>query len=172
MKRESGTRRGFTIVEGLIASAVLAMAVTAIIAPFATAARCQHESARTAVATFLAQEMMEEILTRPFYDPDGDSDLGPESGEDDRTEFDNVDDYDGLVESGSDSDGLQNFLQEAAGDRRVYRLSREVDVEYVHLDGQTVFFEKSSIARVIVTVSCDGAAMVTLTRLVRAPDKD
>ena len=171
MRRTSGTnRRGITIIEGLIASAILAVTVTAIIAPFTTAAQCEHEDARMAVASFLAQELLEEIITKPFYDPQGGNDLGPETGENSRGQYDNVDDFHGYSETGGSTAGICDAYGIKSTDPRASNLVRSAQVEYVHLDGQTVFFENPTVARVMVTVKRNGTPIVTLTRLVRAPD--
>lgn len=165
-------RGGFTIAEGLIASGVLAITVMAIIAPFSTAARCEHEDARMAVGSFLAKEMMEEVLSKPFDDPDGDDDVvGPGSGESGRDDFDNIDDYHGWTES-SEGSGIRDIRGRACTDSRVSNLVRSVAAEYVRLDEQTVFFDEPTFIRVTVTITHDGSDFVTLVRLVRRPEED
>ena len=86
---------GFTLIEALLASVVLAASVTAITVPFSSAAQNQHVEARRTQAVALAQELMEEILAQSFADdnPDTARNPGPEMGETDRRLFDNVDDY-------------------------------------------------------------------------------
>ena len=89
---------GFTMIEALLSASVLAMAITAITIPFTAAAQNEQVDARQTVAVSLAQEMMEEVLSKPFEDPNGSSSLGPEPGESVRSLFDNIDDYDGYTE--------------------------------------------------------------------------
>jgi MSHA pilin protein MshD len=173
MRRNALNRRGgFTIAEGLIASGVLAVTVTAIIAPFSTASRCEHEDARIAVCSFLAKEMMEEILSKPFDDPDGDDDVvGPGGGESGRDDFDNVDDYHGLTEN-SEGSGIRDAWGNACTDPRASDLVRSVTAEYIQLDDQTVFFDEPTFIRVTVTVTHDASELVELVRLVRKPEED
>jgi hypothetical protein len=166
------SKAGFTIAEGLIASGVLAITVTAIIAPFSTAVRCEHEDARVAVSSFLAKEMMEEIIAKPFDDPDGDDDvLGPGGSESGRGDFDNVDDYHGWTES-SDSGGIRDVNGLTCTDGRAGGMQRSVTTEYVKLDDQTVFFDEPSFVRITVTINHDGSELVKLVRLVRREEED
>ncbi len=173
MRRNAANkRRGFTMAEGLIASGILAITVTSIIAPFSTASRCEHEDARIAVASFLAKEMMEEVLSKPFDDPDGDDDeVGPGGGESGRGEFDNIDDYHGWAET-SEGSGIRDIQGNACTDARVSDLVRTVTAEYIRLDEQTVFFDEPTFIRVTVTVTHGGSDLVTLVRLIRQPEED
>ena len=75
--------------EALLASAVLAIGASTIILPFTTAARNEEVDGRRTLAAQLGQEMMEEILSKPFEDPQGSGGLGPESGETSRSLYDN-----------------------------------------------------------------------------------
>ena len=151
----------FTLAEVLLAAVVLAIAVTAVTMPFASAARNEQADARGTLAVGLAQEMAEEILARPFGDPDGASQPGPESGEDTRDLFDNIDDYDGYSEPAGQiatPDGVQMAGPAAVG------LSRHVSVTYVYVSGQDTG-ESPTFARVTVEVRFDGETIATVTRL-------
>ena len=94
-------RRGFTLVEGLLAAVILSLTVCCVLAPFVAGAQTDQDNAQAALASGLAQELLEDILAKPFADPQSPDALtpGPDAGEtsDPRT-FDNVDDYDGLYE--------------------------------------------------------------------------
>jgi MSHA pilin protein MshD len=169
MHRPAGHfRRGgaFTLVEALLAVVVLAMAITAITMPFTAAAQHDQEDGRRTLAVALAQELMEEILARPFYDPQTPEDMTPgaEIGESGRDEFDNVDDYHGYAEAAG-------AIVTAGGDRLsdplASTLSREVLAEYVWVSGQQQDAEATFI-RVTVTVFHGDDPLVTLTRLVYA----
>ena len=92
-------RRGFTLTEALLASVILTVTITAIIAPFTAGAQNEQVDARRILAVSYAQEMLEEILAKPFDDPDGESVAGPEVGESERALFDNMDDYHGYSEA-------------------------------------------------------------------------
>ncbi|MFP4215339.1 MAG: hypothetical protein ACLFVH_05375 [Phycisphaerae bacterium] len=173
MRRNAFSKKGgFTIAEGLIASGILAVTVAAIITPFSTASRCEHEDARITVGSFLAKEMMEEVLSKPFEDPDGDDDVvGPGGGESGRGDFDNIDDYHGWTES-SEGSGIRDIQGNACTDARVSDFVRSVTAEYIRLDEQTVFFDEPTFIRVTVTITHGGSDLVTLVRLVRQPEED
>ncbi len=153
---------GFTLIEALLAIVVLAMAITAITMPFTVGAQNEQEDARRTLALSLAQEMMEEILAQPFEDPHGSSNPGPEAGESSRALFDNIDDYDGYVETDgniSDIDGEKMDDQTADG------MSRHSSAEYVYVSGQDTSDDPTFI-RVMVEIQYRGKPMVVLTRLV------
>ena len=146
------------MLEALLAAVILAMAITAIVMPFTAAAQNEQVDARQTLAVNLAEDMMEEILAKPFQDPDGDSSPGPEKGESKRSQFDNIDDYDGLVETGGFGDAVED-QPEANG------LSRSVAASYVRLGGQKPD-EEPTFIRVSVEVSHNGGGIVQLTRLI------
>lgn len=159
---EGPCRRGFTLVEALLAAVVLAMAVTAILVPFNAGAESERHEAILTGSVFLAGEMMEEILTKPFADPQGESSPGPEPGENSRALFDNTDDYHGYSEAQGEITSAAGGLP---GDDAFIYLSRSVSVEYVYVAGQDLG-EPPTFARITVTVSHQGKPVVTLNRLV------
>src|SRR4051812_41986760 len=88
----------FTAVEALFACAILAF-LTAAVSGALMAGRQQSKLARdTLNASFLAQSLMDEILRLPFNDPNGYTTWGPDSGENGRGTFNNVDDYSGYTD--------------------------------------------------------------------------
>lgn len=158
-------RNGFTLAEALIAATVLAVAVTAITMPFTAAAQNQLDDARLTLAGSWGQGLMEEILDKPFDDPDGPSDPGPESGETTRSKFDNIDDYHGF----SESPGQMTVPGgQVVADPAAEGLSRAVTAEYVYVAGQDTSAPPDFI-RVIVTVRYASTTLVTLTRLAYNP---
>lgn len=164
MARKRQSERGFTLAESLLASAILAMAVTATTLPFTAGAGNEQHDARLSVAVSLAQEILEEILSRSFEDPQGASQLGPEVAENqaDRTTLDNLDDYDGLVES---SGNITDMAGVRMTDPIAEGLSRSVSAAYVYLSGQDVTLAPSFI-RITVEVKYNGESLVKLVRLV------
>ena len=157
---------GFTLLEALFASVILAMTVAAIILPFTLGARNEKIDARKLLAVSLAQEMMEEILSRGFYDDDPNSALnaGPDVGETDRIMFDNADDYDGYVETSG------NIVDAGGGpilDGEMQGLSRLATVDYVYLSGQDTS-ESPTFACISVEVAYRGQTLVDLKRLIYA----
>jgi len=155
---------GFTLVESLLASVVLAMAITAITVPFTASARNERADGRRTVAAVLASELLEEIISKPFDDPDGPSALGPEAGEFNRADFDNIDDYHGYDEpAGQIYDGQGQL----AGDALAYDLSRHVTMDYVYVDGQDGS-EPANFIRIEVQIQRNGQPLVTRKALAYA----
>src|SRR5690606_14095249 len=70
MRRRPVHRRGFTLTESLIASAVLAASVIGVAA--ALSASYQHAATleSTATATTLARQLLEQVVAMPFDDAD------------------------------------------------------------------------------------------------------
>ena len=159
-------RAGLTLIEALLAATLLAAVIGAVLCPFAAAASNQKFAERQTLASFLAQEMMEEVLSMPYADPDGDSEPGPEFDESSRSAYDNIDDYDGLDEPPgaiTSFDGTV-FTGDAADG-----LSRHTAVKYVFVSGQDTSAD-ATFAEVTVTVKHEGREIVRLRRLVYEVD--
>jgi MSHA pilin protein MshD len=108
-QRKDRRRRGLTIVEAMIAVAILQVTSLAVTYAVVAGQKHSHEGATAMRAVRLAEDLLEEVLFRPYNDPDGSSALGPEAGESDRSQFDNADDYDGYTEqAGSLTDAAGN----------------------------------------------------------------
>ena len=161
MNRQRGGG-GFTLIESLLASALLAMTIAAITTPFTAAARNEQADARRTIASSLGRELMEEILSRPFDDPDGAGNPGPETGESARQYFDNIDDYHGYAEAAGEMvDGDGNRIADAAA----HGLSRSATVTYVYVSGQEIS-GSPNFGRVEVEVRWKAQPLLTVTRLV------
>ena len=95
-------RRAFTIVEAVVATAIVAgMCVTAL-TTVAFSVHYQGKAADRAVGGFLAQAMIDEIVSQAYQDPNYPNDpLGPDPGESTsvRAAWNDVDDYNGWSES-------------------------------------------------------------------------
>ena len=159
----SRSRRAFTLMEALLASAILLIGVLSVTVPFASGARNEQADARQTLAVALAQEMMEEILSKSFTDSEPNSRLGPEPGET-RSQFDSYDDYDGLVEPPG---GIRNFQGTACADPVAADLSRSVSVSYIRVPGQSLS-EPYSFVLVQVTIREGAREIVKLSRLAYA----
>jgi Tfp pilus assembly protein PilV len=160
--RNETRRTGFTLAEALLAAVILLVAISAITLPFAAGARAEQADARMCLAVSLAQEMMEEILSKPFNDPQGASAPGPESGETRRSRFDNVDDYHGYAEAAGQIADANGVVIDTPASQD---LSRWVSAQYVYVSGQDTG-QPATFVRVKVTVAYKGAPLVELTRLV------
>ncbi|MCG3179275.1 MAG: hypothetical protein BIFFINMI_01609 [Phycisphaerae bacterium] len=168
MQRSAQRAGGFTLIEGLLASAVLAVAAGALLYPFTVGAQNNVIVVDQAAAVNLGESLMEEILTRNFHDPDGDSSPGPESGETSRLLFDNFDDYDGYTEGpGHMKDAAGTLISESS----LSSYGRSVSVASIRLPDQPADADPNFV-RVIVTVTSQGRTVCELTRLIGAGNEN
>lgn len=154
----------FTLVEALLASVILAMTVAAMTMPFVAGARSEQDDARRTLAVALAQEMMEEVLATDFHDDKEKYHylVGPDHGEKDRSDFDNMDDYNGYAEPpGKITDLDGQVIQDPAATG----LARFVTVAYVYVNGQDKG-QPPTFLRVTVEIWHEGTPIVRLARLV------
>jgi len=89
---------GFSLVEVLLASVILAIISICLTQAIVAGQQQSYNAVDTHRAAALADSLLERVLALPYNDPDGDSDPGPEDGEDAYTDFDNLDDYHGYSE--------------------------------------------------------------------------
>ncbi len=94
-----GSRAGFTLIEALLASAVLAFVVAALTQAIVAGQMQTYDAMHSGRAMALAEAMMEEILVLPYDDPGGGLVIGPDAGEVTRQDFDDIDDYHGFTEA-------------------------------------------------------------------------
>lgn len=89
---------GFTLPEVMLALAVLLFIVAAVGNAVVAGQMHVFAAIHEVRATALAEAMMDEVLSKPWADPGGASVPGPDAGENDRGDFDNLDDYHGFTE--------------------------------------------------------------------------
>ncbi|NOT01298.1 MAG: hypothetical protein HOP29_11795 [Phycisphaerales bacterium] len=99
-KRDStrGRLDGFSMVEVVISIFVVSVLITASLNTVGASVKGTKQISSAAQGALLAQELMSEILTLPYVDPDAPSlTIGKELGESStkREDFDDIDDYDG-----------------------------------------------------------------------------
>ena len=99
MRRRTAKTRGFTLAEVLIAAAILSFVTLGIVQAVSAGQSRTLDSLKRARADALAEVLLEEILSKPYADPDETGAIGPEGDEASRAAFDNVDDYHGYMES-------------------------------------------------------------------------
>jgi MSHA pilin protein MshD len=90
-----GLERGVTLVELVIAITIVAIAATAVMGAMSAVTKRTADAMTQQQAVALAQAYLEEVLQRPVGDPDG---VEPEAG---RGSFDDIDDYNGLADTGA-----------------------------------------------------------------------
>jgi len=90
-------KKGFTLIEILIALVVLAMGIAMLIAMFTVGLKGVTTNQRRTQATNLAQDLMDEIMGKEFRDPEPDNrpEWGYSAGDEGnyRSMWDDVDDY-------------------------------------------------------------------------------
>ena len=146
--------RAFTFLEVMLAIFIFVGGTLAVMGAFSGLMKASAESEDFEIATWLAKDMMDEIISQPFDDPDGGA-FGTEEAEP-RSNFDDVDDYDGWSKSppkdiaGTDYDGT-------GGQPSYSRFTRAVTVENVPEDDFNVSTPSTDgttdAKRIIVTVS-------------------
>ena len=93
--------RGFTLVEALVASALLGLGVAALMVAASSSTRVNAAGLDMTQAAFLAQEVREWTLRLPFSDPDPGDEGNPPGpdGADPQTFVDDLDDLMGMTYS-------------------------------------------------------------------------
>ncbi len=87
--------RGATLIELVISIVVIAIAASAVLGVLSSSVGRSADAMVMSQAVAVAEAYLEEISLKPFVDPDG------VDGEATRAAFDDVDDYNGLVDSGA-----------------------------------------------------------------------
>lgn len=87
--------RGATLIELVVSIVVVAIAAGAVLGVLSRSAGRSADAMVLAQAVAIAEAYLEEIALKSYADPDG------TDGEALRTDFDDVDDYDGLVDAGA-----------------------------------------------------------------------
>ncbi|TAN60802.1 prepilin-type N-terminal cleavage/methylation domain-containing protein [bacterium] len=154
------SNKGLTIIELVVVIVVLGLAIPPLLTMWANVAWRSAASELLADSAFYAQQLMEEIKSKDFVDPDdpNNTNLGVNSGEssNDRTTFDDVDDFAGCADA--------SVTTPAAG------YTRSTAVDYVNLSGSAWQMSGSptDYKRIVITVSRSGGAAipVSLTALV------
>ena len=151
-------RRGFSIVEAVIATIVVAIMLVAALSTVGASRFVQHQAYQAERGRMLAQQLLAEIVQRPYQDPNEPLAFGCEATESaaTRTDFDDVDDYDGWSASPPEKrDGTP--LTNAAG------WTRTVTVQWIDpLNPGQVEAAESNAKRIEVVASYDGIPQATL----------
>ncbi len=88
-------QRGISLVELVVAIVVISVAVAGTLLAFNQTTRRSADAMVEEQAVAIAEAYLEEILLKPFSDPDGiDGEVG-------RVNFDDIDDYNGLLDNGA-----------------------------------------------------------------------
>jgi len=165
--RRCRREHGLTLIELVISLVILAIASVAILRVLSDANRRSADPMIQQQASAIAQAYLEEVLLKPYCDPDLSTDCAstcavanicatpacssPEAG---RTAFDEVCDYDGLVDSGA-----RNQLDQAIPALADYTVTVRVDDSGVDINGLSA--DAGQALR--ITVSVDHPAMAPIS---------
>ncbi len=164
VKFRSNDTRGFTLLECLMAAAVLALAVAAICQAIVAGQMSTYDALYNERAVGLAESLMEEILALPYDDPGGATVAGPEAGEVNRAAFDNIDDFHGYEEDAGEQ-------EDAAGDEygeTFQGFARSVTAAYGNVF-VTAFNRNVAGLTITVTVTDDAQRSWSIVRFVPEP---
>jgi MSHA pilin protein MshD len=177
VKRVRRIRRhqGFSLAETFVSVLLVGVSLAASMQTVGAVLRQRSSTNDDTVAALLAQQLLSEVLSRPYLEPDDTPSFGPESGEDARADFDDVDDYDGWTESpptdeeGTALDGLAGWSREVlveevedsdplVADVRVGNVSVGIGLRIPNTTD-------SGVKRITVTVMRNGTAVGSLVGL-------
>jgi MSHA pilin protein MshD len=157
-------KRAFTIAEAVISMLIVSVMLTAALRAAAQSVAAQYKAAERQTGGLLAQGLLNEILTRPYKDPETPGTFGIEPGEPvkgPRYGFDDVDDYNGLSES-------PPVDQDAKALTGLTGWTRSVTVQYVDpAKPDSVQVSDMGVKLITVTV-LNGKAKVVVRTAVRA----
>jgi len=151
-----------------MATVVLGIAAAGALLPFTSGAAVRAEGMRRTLGAKLAGDLMEEIILKPFHDPNGSSyDYSPgrDAGEITLADFDNVDDFDGYAEP-------QGQVKDASGTvftgLNYANFSRNVSCEYVRAPQEPQESEAGELKfiRATVRVYYSGEQIAIINRLI------
>ena len=91
--------KGFTLIELIAIIVILGVAIPPLMLMWQNLVFRTGRSSTMSEAGFFAQELMEEIKSKPFEDPNQTPVLGPESGESGRADYDDADDFHGYTDN-------------------------------------------------------------------------
>jgi Tfp pilus assembly protein PilV len=157
-------RGGLTLIDAMLSIVILNIVVLALTYTVVSGHQQVRVGADSAHAMTLARDLMEEVISREYSEPDGDTTLGPDLGELARADFDDIDDYHNYAQAAG-------ALTDVAGDtlgEPWQKYSRSVTVAADTIDvtdlGMTVHGKT-----VTVTVTDGNNSTWTLTRFFAKP---
>lgn len=153
--------RGISLVEAIVSIGIVGVMLAASLSTVGASYMRRQGMEDRARANLLAQELMTEILVKPYNDPGGSSILGIEIDEllAPRSNFDDVDDYDGWSASppeevdGTEISGLDGWSRSASV------------VETLDSNLKSTSPVETGIKRITVTVKKDGVTLATLVAI-------
>lgn len=163
-RAHSRNAAGLTLMEVMFALLVLSFSVAALTQAVVSGQSHTYEAMHASRAITLAEAMIDEVLSKPYDDPDGDITAGPDNGEPNRKKFDCADDYDGYTEAvGTVMDQTLTLYPDL-----YQKFGRSVTVDYVTENLATLGGDHNGMS-VTVTVTDTHGRTWTLTRFIQEP---
>ncbi len=168
--------KGMTLVEVMLALTVMTTGMLGTLSLFSVGLNAVLRNRAKLTAAVLAQDLLEEILTKAWQDPVAPGEpLGPDgsesrSGATPDAVFDDVDDYHNFNENppttveGNPLDGATVLSGQTLPDYRSYR--RSVVVEYVEDNLSTPTTAQTDYKRITVTVGYSARGNFTVSQIV------
>ncbi len=150
--------QGFTQVELAVSVVIVGVLMLASLNSIAASRRSHYAESARAMGGVLANNLLAEISKLPLREPTCDCGFGPEAGEvgSDRRLFDDIDDYDNLVDSppkrrlGTVLDGFDGW-------------SRSVTIQYVPTnDWIATSSSFSGVYRIVISIKQGSATICNL----------
>ena len=155
--------RGFTLLEALIASFIVAVAATGVGSMLAASSQQSQSMNDSSISQALARQLMEEIASHPIENANGAISCGHESGETTRASYDQIDDYCEYADATSSIQMLDGTTIDL-GDRQTY--TRQVAVQYRQTPSGPLYSGSDApFCVVTVTVTAEDGKSVKLVRL-------
>lgn len=153
-------RRGFSLAEVAMASAVLAIGASAVLGVVGQVGARRQETVSRATGMLLASELLARIVSLPLADPQtGVVSAGTDAGESSIAQFDDVTDFAGSIEpvildaGGAAVAGMNGY-------------SRSVTIEWLtDATGTAVSVSPTTAARIVVVVQWRSKPVATLTTI-------
>lgn len=157
-------KAGFTLVECMIALAILGMAMGAILTPIDAAIQQKTRAMKQTMAVMLAEQFIEECVSQDLWSHDAEwPTLGPSGDETWRDDYDEVSDYHHVTET-ADQFGVVHGMQLGAAEFPPH-MTRSVWAQYLHLSGERTFYTYD-VMMLTVRVYDGDEELVTLRRLI------
>ncbi len=161
-QRGYSSRSGFTLIEALIASAIVGLGLVSLLMASKSGTQVNAGAREITHAINIGQEVREWTLKLPFADPETpDNPPGPDGSEDPQTFVDDLDDLASVTYS-PPRDGTGQALSDMTG------WSQQITLSWRNPDNlsQAVADGASEIIYVEVVVSCGGKSVLTTGWLV------
>lgn len=157
------SHRGFTLIEGLLASIVLAVAVLGIVMSLSASYQASKNLQEAGIATSLSRQLLEEIASRPYLDPT--TQLIAPAGNGNRASYTSLGQYQNYTDQ-SDSITMLNGTSVPATASGIY--TRTISIDWRDDPDGTSPAANNDMALVTVTITAPSGRVFTISKLFTA----